>query len=464
MGAIIHFGTDGWRARLDGDFSEENVVRIADAAGLLWGSQFQGGTVYVGFDTRPEAPRFARLAAEVLGTHGLSVRLSDRPVPSPAVSWAASRDDSACGALIVTGSHHPLDYLGIKLRTADGGEGSVEFFEELESLIDPDATEARGPVTTVDMLSAYEDALVDLVDAEAIRAAGLKVVYDPMYGSARVSLSRVLARVGVEVNVIHAAEEPGWDEFRPEPIEPWVDDCECAVVENGCVAGLITDGDADRVGAVDERGRYVSPHKILALLLSHLVQNRGMSGRVVLNQASSVLSRRVAKALGCQVLVKRIGFKHIYEEMTRGNVLIGGESAGGIGIPVHLKQRDGALCCLLLCELMAKTGRTLGQLVDELDDRFGTFYYAQRDLRLEPEVIETLRTMLPGLNPPEVAGRQSKTVSHMDGLRLEFDDESWLMLRPAGTEPVVRVYAEASTRELRDALIDAGCDIARGYF
>ena len=170
----------------------------------------------------------------------------------------------------------------------------------------------------------------------------------------------------------------------------------------------------------------------------------------------------MARALGCRITIKPNGFKHIYEEMLKGDVLLGGEGAGGIGIPAHILERDAMFCGLLLVELMAVTGRKLGELVDDLEGQFGPLCYGQRDLRLEPEVIESLRNVLPGLNPPEVAGREPKTVSHMDGLRLEFEDESWLLLRPGGTEPVVRVYAEAATVERRDELLDAGCDIARG--
>ena len=232
-----------------------------------------------------------------------------------------------------------------------------------------------------------------------------------------------------------------------------------------CVsAGLINDGDADRVGAVDEHGTFVSPHKIIALVAGHLVRNRGMQGRVVLNLSTSTLTKRVCRALGCRVTVRPVGFKHIYKEMCKGDVLIGGEEAGGIGIPAHMRERDGLLVNLMLCELMAQTGKTLGALVAEMEEAFGALVYGRRDLRLENEVIEMFRTMLPGLNPHEIAGETPVAVSHMDGLRLEFADESWLLLRPGGTEPVVRVYAEAPTARRRDALLEAGCDLARGGF
>ena len=462
MGAMIHFGTDGWRARTDGDFTDDSVIRIADAAGSMWSQTAPGAIVYIGFDTRPRAEHFARLAAKVLAGHGLVAKLSDRYCPTPALSWTVARDDRACGGLMITGSHNPNDYLGVKLRVADGGAGSTEFYEELELAIDPDPSNARGPVGVTDFVTPYLDHLITLVDGDLIAAARLKVVYDPLYGSARGYLPAVLRALGIEVAEIHGRPDGDTDDIHPEPIEPWVDDCEQTVVATGAQAGLLNDGDGDRVGAVDERGRFVSPQKIIALILGHLSMNRGLTGRVVLNLSSSVVPRHVAKALGCRLSIKPIGFKHIYEEMLKGDVLLGGEEAGGIGIPSHIPERDGLLMNLLLCELMAVAGKTLGELVDMLEQSCGRYYYARRDLRLENEVIEMLRTLLPGLNPPVVAGRNPVTVSHMDGLRLEFEDESWLLLRPSGTEPLVRVYAEAPTIELRDQLLDAGSDIARG--
>lgn len=462
LGAMIHFGTDGWRARLDGDFTEENLVRIADAVGTVWSRTAPGAIVYVGYDTRPGAEDFACLAARVLASHGLMAKVSDRYCPTPALSLAVANDVRACGGLSVTGSHNPPDYLGVKLRTAGGGTMPDDVVEEVEAAMSATATDHRGAFERCDIVTPYVDHLCSMVDAEAIAAAHLRVVYDPLYGAARGYVPQALGMLGIEVVEIHGEDDADTPDIHPDPIEPWVDDCERAVVANGACAGLINDGDADRVGAVDERGRYVSPHKIIALIASHLVEHHGRTGRVVVNLSTSVLTRRVARALGCRVVVKPVGFKHIYEEIRKGDVLVGGEEAGGISVPWCCPERDGILVNLLLCEMMAQTGKTLGTLVDELEETFGRTSYARRDLRLENEVIEMFRTLLPGLNPHEVAGEEPVNVSHMDGLRLEFADESWLLMRPSGTEPVVRVYAEASTVERRDELLDAGCDLARG--
>ena len=462
MGAIIHFGTDGWKARTDGDFNEESVVRIADAAGAIWSRENPGAIVYVAYDTRPDADRYARLAAMVLAGHGLAVKISDRYTPTPALSWAIARDERCLGGLMVTGSHSPSDYLGIKLRVSDGGMGTSEFYEELEQAISPDPTDVRGPIAQTDLITPYLDGLVSSVDGEAVSSAHLKLVYDPLYGSARGYMVDVLRVLGVEVAEIHGRPDAESDAIHPEPVEPWVDDCEQTVVETGALAGLVNDGDGDRVGAVDEHGRFVGAQKIIALLLEHLVRNRGASGRVVLNQAASATTRHVAESLSCRVAIKPVGYRHIYEEMLKGGALLGGESTGGIGIPGHLMERDGLYVNLLLCELMAKSGKTLGQLVDELEREHGKYYFIRRDLRLGNEVVEMLRTMLPGINPPEVAGKVPVEVSHMDGIKVTFEDESWLLLRLSGSEQIVRVYAEAPSIEARDELLEAGCSIARG--
>ena len=462
MSAIIHFGSDGWRGRADDPDVRENVVRIADAAASLWAREHPGGIILVSYDTRPQSNELAQLAAGVVAAHDLDVRLSQSYAPMPALSWALAQDDAAVGGLMITASHHPLEYTGVKFRMGDGGCATPDFTEELEAAVPGDATEARGSFDSTDLMTSYVEELRKRVDTDAIAAARLKVVYDPMYGAARGAFASVLREMGVEVREIHGVPDDGMADLHPEPIEPWADECESAVVEGGAVAGFINDGDGDRVAAVDEKGRYVCPDKIIALLMGHLVNRHGQAGRVVVNLSSSVLIRRIAHDLGCRVTVKPIGFRHIYREICKGDVLIGGEASGGIGFPCHMPERDGLLAVLLLIELMALSGKTLAQLVDELEAHYGKMRYGRRDVRLAAEEIESLHLMLPGINPSSVAGKQPVSVDRKDGLRLEFADESWLLLRPSGTEALVRVYAEAATVEERDALLEEGCAIARG--
>lgn len=463
MSAAIAFGIDGWRARYDDASVEEGVVRIADAAGSYWAEHAPQATVYVGFDTRRQAGRLARLAAGALASHGLKAVVSDRYCPTAAISWVTSRDVEACGALMITGGQKAYDYIGVKLRDAEGGIGTSEWMREIEGLIGGRATGARVPFEEIDLMGPYLQAIEGSVDAAAIKNAGIKVVFDSLYGSARGHATELLGSLGVQAVEIHAFDDPDMDEMRPEPREPWVDDCEqCVVRSEGRAIGIVADGDGERLAAIDELGRFVGPQKIAALVLGHLVRNRSKSGRVVVEQSASTLIRRVARGLGLRLTVRPVGFKYLYEQMKRGDVLLASEDIGGVCIPSHAPERDALAITAVLCELMATTGKGLAQMVDELEEAFGSLIYARREIRLEPEVVESLRTVLPGMNPQGIAGKAPQVVSHMDGLRLEFDDESWLLIRPSGMEPLVRVYAEAATRERRDELIDAGIALAKG--
>lgn len=464
MSTIIHFGTGGWYARRDGDFTDENVVRLADAAAQLWARSNPGAIVYIGFDAREGAEQAARLAGMVVAGAGLVAMISDRYAPTPALSWAIANDPRACGGLMVTGSNHSADYLGIKVRMADGGTGTADLIDTLEDSIPLEATEVRGPLVEKDIVTPYLESLFKDIDTQAIAEANLQLVYDPMYGSARGYLPSVLGSLGVQVIEIHGADEPEAQSLRPEPIEPWVDDCEQMVLSSKAHAGLVCDGDGTRVAAVDERGRYIDAHRVFTLILGHLVKHHGARGRVAMGLTGSIQTRRMARELGLPLAIKPIGFKYIYEEMVKGGVLIGGEETGGIGFPERFPGRDGLYAHVLLCEMMAKEHKTLGQLIDELDEHYGTVAYARRDIRLQNEEVEMLRTLMPGLNPQNIVGRAPVHVSHRDGLRMEFDDESWLLLRPSGTEPVVRIYAEAGTIELRDEMLEAGTAIVKGEY
>lgn len=462
MGAIIHFDVDGWFARKDGEFTDQNVMRVAEAAARCWLRNEMGDIAYVAYDTRNGAREAAELVATSLAGQGLSVVLSDRFAPTPALAHAVRHDPRACGGIVVTGAYYPDDYLGIKLRFSDGGMGPQEFFDAVESEIEPEPEGLRSTFSERDIVTPYLENLATLVDASVLARSGLSVVCDPMYGSARGYLPAVLGQLGIDARELHGTDDEGRADLRPEAVEPWVDDCEQAVGECDALAGLVTDGDASLMGAVDENGSYVPSSKVAALILGHLVVNRGLSGRIALSVSTSSTIKRVARSLGCPVVTRPLGFKHIYEEIRSGGVLLGTEGRGGICIPSHAPERDGMLGCALLCELMAETGKSISELVASLEQGVGTMHYGRRDLRLPVENVEMLGTMLPGMNPPRVAGRKPAAVSHMDGLRLEFEDESWLLLRPSRTTPVVRIYAEAPDVALRDALIESGCAIARG--
>jgi phosphomannomutase len=391
MTSDIRFGTDGWRAVIGAGFTYDNLRRVADAAGRVYAAENPGGLVLVGYDTRFEAESFARAAAEVLASHGLRVGLSDRYLPTPALCWAVAHDEAAIGGIMLTASHNPARYLGFKLRMADGGASPKSFSDRVEAALaaEPPAAPASADdlVETVDLMGPYLDSLRAMVDAEVIAEAGLRVVVDPLYGAGQTYLAETLRGLGVEVTELHGERNPGFGGLHPEPIPPHIVEAQEYVREHGLDAAFITDGDADRIGAADRNGTFVNPHRIIALVARHLVEGRGMSGRIVKTLSTSVLVDRIASHLGSEVTTTPVGFKWIYEEMLKGDVLIGGEESGGIGIPSHVRERDGLLMALLLVEMMARHEKGLGALVDDLLETVGAMEYGRFDMRLEPAAM-----------------------------------------------------------------------------
>ena len=458
----IKFGTDGWRAVIADDFTYENVRRIADATGKVFAEDHPGGEIVVGYDTRFEAGSFAAAVAGVLASHGLKVRLSDRYLPTPALSWAADRSD-AVGGVMLTASHNPHEWLGFKIKTADGGSAPPAVTARVESALSKTPPRAKpGDFEIVDLVGPYLDDLVEFVDGAAIRAARLKVLADPLYGAGQHYLAATLHHLGAEVVEVHGEPNPGFAGLHPEPIPPHVDAMCEIVAQEGFDAGFATDGDADRIGAADSKGTFVNPQRIFALVVRHLVEGRKMSGAVVKTVSTSVLVDRISQRLGLEVRTTPVGFKLIYEEMLKGGVLIGGEESGGIGIPAHLMERDGLAMALLLTEMMAKQHKGLGELVEDLLALTGPMEYSRVDLRLEHAVKDAFVAAEPKLMPEELAGFEVREISRVDGVKFFLPDDAWLLLRASGTEPLVRVYAEAPTMGVVDELLAAGRELVMG--
>ena len=462
MTTDIHFGTDGWRAVIGDGFTYDSLRRVADAAGRVFAADNPGGTILVGYDTRFEAGSFAAAAAEVMATHGLTVKVSDRYLPTPALCFSVARDEAAVGGVMLTASHNPAEYLGFKLRMADGGASPVEFTDRVEAELKPDAPAARGEFQIVDLVGPYLTDLSSLVDAEAIRSANLRVVVDPLYGAGQTYLAMTLAALGATVIEAHGDPNPGFGGLHPEPIPPWIDSAAELVITEGYDAAFVTDGDADRIGAIDRFGTFVSPHRIIGLVAAHLVQDKGLTGRLVKTLSTSVLVDRYATTLGLEVTTTPIGFKWIYNEMVKGDVLLGGEESGGIGIPSHVRERDGLLMALMLTEMMAQRGKGLGELVEDMLAITGPMEYSRVDLKLSPEVKDAFLARAPGLAPTEIAGVPVLDIVRVDGVKFLLADDAWLLLRPSGTEPLVRVYAEASSAGVVDDLLAAGRALVQG--
>ena len=361
--ADIHFGTDGWRAIIGEDFTPDNLNRVVAAAARIFKEEAVAagrdadalGTLIVGHDFRQDAHAYAELAAQVAAGEGFNVLLTEDYCPTPTLCWSVAHNDDAVGGIMLTSSHNPAEYLGVKLRMADGGASPAEFTDRVEAVLPPEPTDILGPFQTVDLMTDYLAALRELVDVEAIRAAGLRVVCDPLYGAGRHYLADLLRDMGVEVVEIHNAEDPTFAGLHPEPIQPWVDEGLTKVGELGYDALFINDGDADRIAAGDSRGNYVNAHRIITLLTKHMV-DRGETGRVVSTVTASAMLDRMCRKLGLELVSTPVGFKWIYGEMEKGGVMIGGEESGGIGLPDHVKERDGLLMALLLTECMAQSG------------------------------------------------------------------------------------------------------------
>ena len=458
---ILRFGVDGWTARFDDSFTDENVVRLADALGLVWASAWPGATVYVGFDTRHAAREHAWLVAGVLASYGLVVRLSDRVCPTPAVAWTCARDEGAVGAVVLTASERSCEYGGLIVRGRDGGPVPHEFLDEVEQAVSLSPTASRGAFEELDLMSDYLASLAAWVDRPSIEAARPKVVVDAMYGAGTEHLARLLSDLGCEVVEIHVEPREDFGGIHPDPRDPWADSCEQAVVAHGADLGLLLDGDADRAAVVDEAGNLLPARVFVPLILGTLVMGHGAHGRVVTTLTCSACIEREAGRLGCETTSVPVGFTRVYREMLEPDVIMGVEEYGGICVPAHLRERDGLLVSLLAVEMVARSGKSVSTMAAELEQSIGTMWYARRDLRLDPAASQAFRNVLPGLNPGELGGRAPVEVSHADGLRVQFEDDAWALIRPSRTSSVVRVYAEASSAQARDALLEAACELVR---
>ena len=458
---IIRFGNDGWHARFDGGFTEDNVVRLADALGLAWGQDHPGGVVVVGYDTRHDACRLARVVAGTLASYGLATRLSDRVCPTPAVGWTCANTPGAVGGVILTSSERSCEYGGILVRGADGGSVSRTFLDQVEQLVSTVPTTSRGPFTTVDIMTPYMDGLRSMVDADVIRAAAPKVVVDPMYGAGRLCLAELLRSLGCVVSEMHAELMSDFGGIHPDPQDPWADKCEQAVITLGADMGIVLDGDGDRCCIIDEHGRILTSHQLIPLVLGELVEGRGMHGRVVTTLSSSVSVMRQAERLGCGFTSVPVAFLRLYREVREGDVLLAAEEYGGICIPDHLLERDGLLASLYMVELVSRTHMTVSELVADLESKIGRRCYARRDVRLDSGSTMVMRNVLPGFNPETFAGREPVEVSHAEGLRLSFADDAWVLMRPSRADNVVRVYAEATSERERDELLEAAFETVR---
>jgi phosphomannomutase len=480
----IHFGTDGWRAVISDTFTFHNLrmVTQAIADAVASGSWFNGNTssevdpskMVVGFDTRFLSDRYASEAARVLAANGFKVYLCQADVPTPALSFAV-RHLNAVAGIMITASHNAPRYNGIKIKSAYGGSSLPEQCREVEVYLNDNEEKARGPnlmdydqaikskqIVRFNPIPAYNDHLRKLIDFDVIANNPQRVVVDSMYGSGRGVMRGILQGTGCEVLEIRGEMNPGFGGVHPEPIMKYLGALAGAISTGTGNFGLATDGDADRIGAMDERCNFIDPHKIMALGLRYLVETRGQChGSVVRTVSTTRMVDRLAKQYNLTLHETPVGFNHIADYMLKEDVLIGGEESGGISFCGHIPEGDGILMGLLVLEMVSASGTSLYELVQDLLRTVGPAFYDRTDLRLKHPVSKSaMTTRLMNDVPQEIGGERIAQVASVDGVKYILSDDSWLLIRPSGTEPVLRVYAEGRTPEMVRALLGYGEAVA----
>ena len=438
-------GTDGWRGVIAEGCTFEAVRRVASAAARIYPNLSSGDTsrVLVGHDTRFLSPEFALAAAEAFAHAGIDVVLSDRPIPTPAVSYHVRRLGLA-GGLAITASHNPAPYNGIKIKAHYGGSAPPELYEAVEQAdrTPQPAAPRAGRILRTDLLSPYRDHLARAVDLAAIRGAGLCVLADSMHGTAGTLVADLASGGATRVDAFRAERDVLFGGVHPEPIGANLTAASQRLVEIRGDLAVAQDGDADRLGVLDRRGAFVSPHRILALLLLHAFRGRGLSGGIAKTFSTSLLIDRIAARLRAPLFETPIGFKYVAELMNSGQAVAGGEESGGYAFAFHLPERDGVFNALLLLESLAVASRSLDDALEALASEFGTFAYGRRDVYLPVPIITAFLTEVRERPPTSMGGARVTEVRDKDGIKYILDGRGWLLHRLSGTEPMVRLYCE----------------------
>ena len=460
----IRFGTSGWRAVIADEFTFAGVRMVTEAIC----SHFQeagsrSNTMIVCHDTRFMGERFAAECAQVISAHGFRSLLCPEPVPTPTMSHAIRTQNAICG-INFTASHNPPEYNGMKLSTADGAPALPEVTKRVETIINETVTSGSKvslPAPQPELIEthvprpAYLEDLQAKIDFAVIAKAGGRYGYDPLWGTGRGYLDETLRSHGLQVDTIHDWRDVLFGGRAPEPGEDHLDELREVVLSKGCVLGLATDGDGDRFGVIDSNGAFITPNQLIALLFDYLVESRNWTGGVARSVATSHLVDRVAEQRGRQVYETPVGFKFIGELINEDKIVLGGEESAGLSIKGHYPEKDGILACLLAAETVAARGASLTAQLNELYARVGRLEAGRIGVRLTPEVMKALTEKL-GQSPTEIGGRRISRTNRLDGVKFIFEDGSWLLMRPSGTEPLVRIYAESESATDLEVLLEQG--------
>src|SRR6202521_1967599 len=466
----IKFGTDGWRGIIADDFTFDNVRRVAGAiASYVLKYEDAAHGVFIGYDTRFASQRAAQVTADVIAGAGVPVKLADDYTPTPAVSYAV-KTNGAAGGVMITSSHNPWNWNGVKFKGKFGGSATPGIMKKVEDELRAGVMPrgAKAAIENVDLKTAYIAAVCGFADMNLIGKAKFKVAVDSMYGSGRGILTGIFHEHGVQHVAIRQEVNPLFPGINPEPIQPPISLLQQTVISEQCDAGLATDGDADRIGAVAEDGSFVDSHKIFCVLLRWLLERKKWPGDVVRAFNTTRMLDRIAAKYGRKLHETAIGFKYIADLMMEKEILIGGEESGGIGYSRFLPERDGVLNCLLLANVMAEEGKPLGQLVAELQREFGPHYYGRRDLHIPEEMKQSAIQRARAESTQSLGRYRVLKKEHLDGTKFFLDAptngngaEAWILFRASGTEPLLRLYTEASSRDLVSELLATGESFVR---
>jgi len=469
---MIRFGTDGWRAVIADTFTFANLRQLSQAVADFVNKQHVGAEspqVVVGYDTRFLSDRFAAETARVLAGNAIVTWLTRTDAPTPVISYNV-KEKGADAGVVITASHNPPRYNGFKLKAAYGGSATAEQCALIEEELVLMEREVRGPnimeyqhavdaglIRRFDPSWTYYEHLNTLIDLDKISEGGLNVVHDAMWGAGRGAFASILSRTHTHLTEIRGQLNPGFGGIHPEPILRHLNELLAAVQRQQADVGLATDGDADRIGAIDARGNFIDPHTVFALALRHLVENKQQRGDVVKTVSTTMMVDALAKKYGLTLHETPVGFNHIADLMMKKDILIGGEESGGISIHGHIPEGDGILMGLLLLEIMAYQRAPLHEIVADLQAHYGPACYARLDVQLnQQKPKKQIVKMLGDSAPKTLNGETVVRVDTLDGIKFYMSDESWLLIRPSGTEPVLRIYAEAHTHEAVKALLEAG--------
>ena len=480
----INFGTDGWRAVISDTFTFHNLRLVTQAiADAIYSGQWHSNNsrdsnpdpnrVVVGFDTRFLSDRYARDVARVMAANGYTVYIAQADASTPSISYAV-KNLNAIGGIVITASHNAPRYSGVKLKAANGCSASPEQSRRVEIYLNDNQERGRGPnlmewdqaveeglIISFNPVPDYYQHLRTLIDFNAIAANPPRIVVDSMHGSGRGMIKGILTGTGCEVVEIRGEMNPGFGGAHPEPIGSHLGALAGAISTGMGTLGLALDGDGDRIGAMDERGNFVDPHKVMALAFRYLVEERGWKGPAVRTVSTTRMIDRLAEKYGLDVYETPVGFNHIADYMITEDILIGGEESGGISFRGNIPEGDGVLMGLLLIEMVAVYNKPLHDLVNDLLKEVGPAFYERKDQRLKFPIQKTeMVQYLLDNKPAEIGGVKVSDILTVDGVKYILKDDSWLLIRPSGTEPVLRVYAEGRSEEMVQALLGYGAEVA----